>query len=281
MPSAFAKPAAFARKARTVSLVLAALVALGAAGCARPRPELVVRTGPVAKDGVLFVADGAGNFQATSRHVRAAVQAERLPLDVITFEWSHGNYRILADQIGYAYARAEGCRLARTIIRLRQDHPDTPIHLMGHSAGAMVVIAALESLPENTVDQAVLIASSVSSAYDIVPALRAVKGGLYNFYSPKDVGYLGVATGIVGNSDHRWGPSSGRFGFFSPPATPDEAQLLCKLHQRPWHPFDSRLGNFGGHYGDYQPKFLRKRVLPIFLGCANVSAPVPIPIANP
>src|SRR5262245_61879560 len=102
MPLGQTSPASLAKRVRTFSLVLSALVALGAAGCARPRPELVVCTGPVAKNGVLFIADGAGNFQATSRHVRAVVEADRLPLDVITFEWSHGNYRILADQVGYA-----------------------------------------------------------------------------------------------------------------------------------------------------------------------------------
>jgi pimeloyl-ACP methyl ester carboxylesterase len=246
------------------NLVLLALVALGTAGCACAHPEFLVYDAPVAKAGVVFVADGAGNFQYTSRHVRAVAEAEKVPLDIITFEWSHGNYRVIADQIGYAHARAEGSRLARTISRFRHDHPETPVHMLGHSAGAMVVIFALEELPANAVDQVVLFSPSVSACYDVLPALRAVKLSLHNFYSNSDWGYLGIAIGILGNSDHRWGPSSGRYGFCTPPPTPENVQLLAKLHQRSWQPCDRELGNFGGHYGNYQPDFLRMRVLPLF-----------------
>lgn len=247
---------------------LVALVGCALAGgcCVRPHPDLLIVNAPVAKAGVVFVADGAGNFQNASFHVRKVVEASKEPLDVVTFEWSHGHYRVVADQVDYAHARAEGYRLASTILRFRQDHPDVPVYLLGHSAGAMVVIVALELLPENSVERVVLFSAAVSATFDILPALRAVKCGLHNFYSRADNGYLGVAVGILGTSDRQWGPSSGRYGFRTSPRSPENAHLLDKLHQRPWKPFDCRLGNFGGHYGNYQPDFVRKHVLPLFCG---------------
>ena len=33
-----------------------------------------------------------------------------------------------------------------------------------------------------------------------------------------------------------------------------------------WQPSDRELGNDGGHYGAYQPDYLKVRVLPVLLG---------------
>jgi Alpha/beta hydrolase family len=296
---------------RPITLVLALALALALAGCAASRQRIVAYDGPVAKAGVVFVADGAGNFQYASKYIRWAAQTEMAPpfgpryklgkirefmsiarsgpkfeadgtppclllaLDVITFDWSHGKYRILADQVDYPHARAEGCRLAQTVLRFQQDHPGVPVHLVGHSAGAMVVLVALEYLPADSVDQVVLLSPSVSATYDLTPALHAVKCGLYNFYSQRDRFYLGLAIGIVGNSDRHWGPSSGRFGFQTPPTASECEPLFAKLHQRPWQHEDSALGNRGGHYGNYQPEFVRAYILPLLRFPAYIAEPRP------
>lgn len=262
-------------KGSPLSLVLALGLALAAAGCRAPQRGVLAIDGPVAKSGVAFVADGAGDFQYASKYLRIAAQRdERIALsdscgdgragpDIVTFQWSHGYYHIVSDQVDYAHVRSEGCRLATTVQQFHQDHPGTPVHLVGHSAGAMVVLCALERLPENSVDRVVLLSPSVSASYDLAPALRAVKCGMYSFYNRGDRFYLGLATGILGNSDRHWGPSGGRIGFQVPPATPENCHLLAKFHQRPWQPPDRTLGNFGGHYGNYQPEFARAYVLPL------------------
>jgi pimeloyl-ACP methyl ester carboxylesterase len=184
---------------------------------------------------------------------------------VVTVVWSHGYGRILADQIGYAHARAEGCKLAQIVQQVRLEHPAVPIYLIGHSAGAAVVMAALENVPPDTVNRAFLLAPSLSAAYDVRCALRGVSHGLHVYYSRRDTLYLGLWTGMLGNSDRRWGPSSGRIGFqFSAPG-PEDAFLYAKLCQRPWNPTDRDVGNDGKHYGDYQPDFVRVYVLPLVL----------------
>jgi pimeloyl-ACP methyl ester carboxylesterase len=240
-------------------LLLVALTAAGQCGCAVAQESL--RPG-VEPQSVVFVADGAGNFQAASGHLRYVVHADGRPIDVRTFEWSHGDGRIVADQVDFAHARAEGQALAEVLRAFHAEHPDLPLHLFGHSAGSAVALAAAEAVPPGVIDRVVLIAPALSAGYDIVPALRNV-GGLHVFYSPHDWWYLGVYTQLIGTSDRRWGAASGRVGF-QPSVDEAEVHLLDKLYQRPWHPADRFLGNFGGHYGNYQPGFVRTYILPLF-----------------
>jgi pimeloyl-ACP methyl ester carboxylesterase len=247
----------------SVCLVLTILATLGGSGCNATRPKLIAVKAPVTEAGLVFAVDGAGNFQASSQYLRKVIDQERLPVQVVTVEWSHGYGRIFADQIGYAYARAQGRQLALLIEQFRQEHPGVPVYLMAHSAGSAVAVTALENLPPDSVDRAIFLAPSLSAAYDIRPSLRAVKYGLHVFYSRRDTIYLGIWTGILGNSDRRWGPSSGRIGFQTAGARPEDASLYSKLSQRAWQPHDLDGGNDGKHYGDYQPDFVRLHVLPL------------------
>ena len=113
------------------------------------------------------------------------------------------------------------------------------------------------------VEGAILLSPSLSCDYDVRPALRSLKRSLHVFYSPDDYFYLGMVTGILGNADRRWCENAGRAGFRVQP-DPAEPELLNKLVQRPWQPADRELGNDGGHYGNYQPDFLRARVISLF-----------------
>jgi pimeloyl-ACP methyl ester carboxylesterase len=246
-------------------LVLAGPATLGGSGCAGSRTNLVAVKTPITEAGLVFVVDGAGNYHGCSKHLRKLVAQDHLPLQLVTVDWSHGFGRSLADQIGYAHARAQGFKLAQAVYQVRVEHPGVPLHLVGHSAGAAVVIAALETLPPCTVDRAVLLAPSMSATYDIRPALAGVRHGLHVYYSRRDIIYLGVWTGILGNSDRRWGPSSGRIGFQVHAGSPEDAALYSRLFQRAWQPADRAVGNDGKHYGAYQPDFVRAHIVPLLL----------------
>ena len=214
-------------------------------------------------DRVVFAADGAGNFQASSRSLRQTAQEDGLPLCVDTFVWSHGYLRIVADQVDYANIRAQGQRLADAVMLAQRENPNTKVFLMGHSAGAAVVLAALESLPPNTVEAAVLLAPSVSFNYDVGPSLPAVRREVTVFYSSHDILYLSLSTRLLGSSDRRWRAPAGRVGFRC--VDTDQLDWAGKFQQIPWQPEYRRLGHNGGHYGAYQPDFLRAHVLPLFL----------------
>lgn len=244
-------------------LVLALASTLGSGGCARYRSPLTTPTAPIPEDGVVFVADGAGNYQYFSKALRQASREGGFSAQIVTYEWSHGYMRMVADQIDYSHARAKGKELAQRVLRFKEAYPHLPVHLAGHSAGAMVVIAALECLPPYTVDNAVLISPTLSAFYDVRPALKGVRHGMYNFHSEKDWVYCGIATRVFGTSDRKRTVCSGRVGFHVP-ACPDEVLHLQKLRQRAWSPEDTLTGNEGGHFGNYESLFLQQNILPLF-----------------
>jgi pimeloyl-ACP methyl ester carboxylesterase len=215
---------------------------------------------------VVFVADGAGNYQYASKLLRTAIHDSGAPLDVITFVWSHGYKRCLLDQMDLPHAREQGRLLAEVVLAYRHDHPDARIHLLGHSAGSMVILTATEYLPPGTVDCVVLLGPSVSCNYDVRPALRCARGSVEVHYSSHDWMYLGLCTSLVGCADRRYCGASGRKGFVLTIESEADEALLPHLRQHPWQATDRELGNNGGHYGAYQPAYLQARVLPVLLG---------------
>jgi len=211
----------------------------------------------------VFVADGAGGFLEASDSLRRALAEEGRPLCVETFYWSHGTGRILADQIDAGHARQEGQQLACQIAAYRQRAPQSEIYLVGHSAGTGVALAAAEGLPPGSVDRIVLLAPAVSREYDLRPALRTARGGIDVFVSQRDVGYLGLATAVLGTADRTWSSAAGRVGFRPQVVCPEDFSLFAKLRQHPWNPCVEWTGNHGGHYGTYEPRFLHAYVLPL------------------
>jgi pimeloyl-ACP methyl ester carboxylesterase len=223
---------------------------------AEPMPEY---------DPVIFVADGAGDFRAASAGFRIALAEDHWPVHVETVTWSHGFLCILRDQLDYAYGRAEGCRLAARIASLKSRHPGVKIYLAGHSAGTVVAVAAAEALPPGSIEGMALLAPSLSTFYDLRPALHAVRNHVDVYYSHRDWGYLGIGTAVFGTSDRLRAPASGRIGFQVSSGVLEGRNDYQKVRQHEWRIGDWRFGNNGGHYGSYQPRFLRAHVLPQLL----------------
>lgn len=214
---------------------------------------------------VLFVADGAGDYRACSTSLRDTVRADGLPLEVVTFVWSHGYLRNFADHNDYAFARFRGRELAEKVLEQRRTRPDLPVSLVGHSAGCGVVLAAAEQLPPDTIERIVLLAPSVSEEYDARPALRAARLGIDNFYSPEDWLWLGLFIDLVGAMDDPCVTrTAGRYGFSVKPIDTADGSHLSKLRQHRWDSDQRSLGHDGEHYGAYQPDYLRRFVLPLF-----------------
>jgi hypothetical protein len=214
---------------------------------------------------LVLVADGAGNFQEASRSLRQTAQQEGLPLAIQTFEWSHGRFRILADHVDRQHLLCQGQQLAQVVACQRQRDPHRPIHLVGHSAGADVVLIATEHLPPGSIDRVVLLAPAVSCCHDLRPALRCARQGVDVFYSERDTAYLGLLVGVLGTTDRYRSPAAGRVGFHPCFQCPEDPVLFSKLRQHPWHPCLSWTGNRGGHFGAYQPCFLRFFVFPLLV----------------
>jgi hypothetical protein len=76
---------------------------------------------------------------------------------------------------------------------------------------------------------------------------------------------------LTGTADRHWSPAAGRVGFQPTASGPEDTALFRKLRQYPWDPALAWTGNRGGHYGPYQPQFLRACVLPLLTAPLNVA----------
>ncbi len=227
-------------------------------------PEAKAGASSCCRQALVIVLDGAGGFEAASRTIGKTVAESKLPLEVHGFHWTHGYCRVFSDQMHASHTRREGQQLAELLLRCKQEAPDRPIYLMGHSAGCGVALIAAEMLPPNTLERIVLLAPAVSSKHDLRGALRSSCQGIDAFISSHDWACLGIGTTLMGTTDRHWlSAAAGRIGFQPVLRGCEDEALYAKLRQYPWNSSLLETGHKGGHYGAYQPRFLRAFVLPL------------------
>jgi pimeloyl-ACP methyl ester carboxylesterase len=248
---------------RSCQIVVLLLVAI----CAGLSTEVTTRAAgpcPCEKaNALVLVADGAGDFRCASTTLAQVVEEAHAPLCVQPYIWSHGHFRILADQMCHDHMRNQGKHLAELVLALQQHHPETPIYLVAHSAGTGVVLIAAEALPPDSIERIILLSPAVSTRRDLRGALRAARQGVDVFYSKDDWWYLGAVVSLVGTSDRHWESAAGRVGFRPTVSCLDDGPLYEKLCQHPWEESLTWTGHKGGHYGGYQPGYLKACVLPL------------------
>jgi pimeloyl-ACP methyl ester carboxylesterase len=214
---------------------------------------------------VVFVADGSGDYRTTSAALCDAVRDTAAPLRIETVVWSHGYRRLLADHVDHCNHLDEGRRLAALVASLRQSCPERAVSLVGHSSGCAVILAAAEASPPGALERIVLLAPAISNDYVLRPALSSSRQGIDVFTSHRDVGALGLGTGIIGTADRRWSAAAGRVGFAPVLKCPGDELLYAKLRNHPWEPMVAWSGNHGSHYGTLQPEFTRAYLLPLLV----------------
>jgi pimeloyl-ACP methyl ester carboxylesterase len=215
--------------------------------------------------GVVFVANGSGDFRTVSTNLGRVVVDTSTPLQIETVLWSHGYGRYVTDHVDHTNHLHQGSRLAAEVAAYRQAYPGRKVYLIGHSAGCAVVLAAAERLPTDSVDRIILLAPSVCVSYDLRPALRTARCGIDEFHSDEDRVILGLGMQMVGTADRCCRTAAGQYGFIPVIAGPADAVLYGKLRQHPWGPVVSWSGHGGGHYGSNQAGFLRAYVLPLLV----------------
>lgn len=251
------------------NLVLVCLV-FGLTGCASAqyRPPAYRASAPAPPlpptTGIVFAANGSGDFRHLSVNLTRAVAEQGAPLHVEAFAWSTGYGRYARDHVDHCNQLEQARRLALMVAAQRQACPGRKIYLIGHSAGCAVVLAAAEMLPPESVDRVVLLAPSVCVNYDLRLALRGTREGIDSFNSSEDRLVLGWGMKIVGTADDSTcRRAAGQYGFTPVIASPTDAALYCKLRQHPWSQSVAGSGNDGGHYGCINTGFLRAYVVPL------------------
>lgn len=219
------------------------------------------------RPGIVFSVDGAGGFEKSSFTIRNTIAELKMPLEVRGFHWTHGYCRVFSDEMHATHMKKEGRRLAELIWSCRHEAPDQPIYLIGHSAGCGLVLNATDNLPPNTLTRIILLAPAVSAKRDLRQALRSSCQGIDVFTSSQDWTFLGLGTLLFGTTDRCWtARTAGKNGFQPIIEGPEDAALYTRLRQYPWDPSLMWTGHKGGHYGSYQPGFLRTFVLPLLQG---------------
>jgi pimeloyl-ACP methyl ester carboxylesterase len=231
-----------------------------------PRPVMASYSPSEGADGrpLVWVVDGAGDLRGCSNALAQANLLAGSPVELAVFGWSHGHGRLLVDQLDMSHARSQGVRLATKVRERRARDPGRRVVVVAHSAGSAVALAATESLPTDGIDRLILLAPSVSTGYDVRPALFAAREGMDVFCSKKDWVALGFVVRVIGTTDRFWsGAAAGRYGFQPKgPAEPDAS----KLRQHFWSADIAWTGHTGGHHGMHAPVFVQTYLFPMIDG---------------
>lgn len=251
---------------RTTWWMLAGL--LFTSGCASA-PRTLPPSGPgrtpelTTTQGVVLCADGAGGYGWTTEVFQHVLREERVPLRVEMIHWSHGRGKMMADHLDWGNIRDQARRLTVAVQSPQATSSKQKIYLVGHSAGCAVLLEAASQLPADSIERIVLLAPSVSTDYDLRRALTASRLGIDVFISQRDWVTLGLGMRVFGTTDRRWSATSGRVGFRRVDDSQATKELYSRVHQHFWESSDADTGHSGGHYGSYEPEFVRRRVVPL------------------
>jgi len=242
-------------------------------GCAAPQtraPVFTTAASPIAASpmqpprGVVWVVDGAGGQPEATRAVNKAVREPGVPLQVRSYEWTHGFGLGVRDMTDVEHARAQARCLAAEITAFHATSPGMPIYVVAYSAGTHVALEATRCLEADSIERIILLAPAVAADYDLRPALFAARQGIDVFTSKRDRFYLGLGPRLVGTADgQRFVPAAGRVGFYTPPLPATEALLAQRLRQHPWEDSVAWTGNVGTHAGTLNATYFRAYVLPL------------------
>jgi pimeloyl-ACP methyl ester carboxylesterase len=229
---------------------------LSAAGILQAQSTAVA--GASDRIGIIFSVDGSGDDTRLTDSLRAICRERQLPLYVYRLRWCRWG-QLTKDHTDYEAQMIGAARLRMWIASHRAARPQDRIVLVGHSAGAHVVLEALNGLPPNSVDRTVLLAASVSNRYDLQVALRNSRHGIDAWYSTEDQ-IVALGSEMLGTADRQRTLPAGETGFRVPPWS--DPAVYRQLHQYRWRPEYAVTGHYGGHYGFTRKGFLDAFIMP-------------------
>ncbi len=141
---------------------------------------------PEERFGRTWYLDGAGNWGFGVSEMVYGLRKAGYKGQVSAFMWSM-TMSPVADQVLKPLAGLGAARLAGNIEDYIRRFPNNEVNVVGLSAGAGVVLRAVEHIkPPNKINNMILLAASVSSEYDVRPVVKNMKGKIYVYYSSHD-----------------------------------------------------------------------------------------------
>lgn len=233
-----------------------------AAGCGRPYAIESNRATHV------IILPGIGGNDPFIDRLRRMIGVELPDVSAQVWDWTQLEWRPsvlnLANLEDYDRNLRRAAVLQQRMVEWRHEHPRDRLYLIGYSGGTGIALFATERLPADfNVEALILIASGVSPDYDLTPALRHTRRGIFNYYSREDRAVLSDLTRKHGTMDRRFSDSAGLVGF----KTPTDPKMAARLRQLAWEPSMERSSdNAGGHVGGLESQFALTYFLPLLTG---------------
>lgn len=223
-------------------------IALFLGGCAaHPKIPMPSDVEPFGRNVTLIYVPGIGGYGHDDRSWVNGLKAGGYSGKTEVWDWT-GKLEPISALWAHARHRAEARRIAERVRTLRSESPAEPLVLVGHSAGAGLVVMALEDFPPDLqVDDVVLLAPALSRTYDLTRALRHVRGHADVFYNERDTLVLALGTFLLGTVDGVHGEAAGHGGFVKPSRASDGAYAKLAVH--PYSDARRLYGDDGGHVG--------------------------------
>jgi len=209
--------------------------------------------GPKAKYGITFYCPGAGNVDLGDAGLREGFEAAGYRGEVASLMWTM-SFNPAIDQVVRFNAHLGAMRLAGIIQDYLDRYPGHEVNVVGLSAGTGVAIWALEHMNAGyKVQNVVLLGSSLSSTYDVSPALKHVQGTIYCYYSANDAVLAGPMK-VFGTIDAQFmTDGAGAVGL-----KPSRDRVVNIAWKREY----AQYGYYGGHTDGTSPEFVRKYLAP-------------------
>lgn len=244
--------------AAAAALVLTVLAALG--GCEKPQPFV---TSERLDRGLVIVLTGIEGRSRFNEEICRGLDAGGVDWAIELHDWTSSLgplYNLRAETQNRQKALEIGWRVAR----YHWDYPERPVVLVGQSGGAAIAIWTAEALMRgHQVDGLILLAASISPGYPLESALANTTRGIVNFYSSRDVVFLGMGTTFTGTMDGRHTSSAGQSGFRLPPQNIRASIGYDRLYEVPWRAEMQEAGNIGTHVTSGGMEFVAKYVAPL------------------
>ena len=238
-------PGSAVRLAKPVIVIAAVLFVVGCA--AHPSIPMPSDVTPFGRNVTLIYVPGIGGYGHDDRGWVNGLKAGGYSGKTEVWDWT-GKLGPISALWAHARQRAVAKRIADRVRTLRWESPSEPLVLVGHSAGAGLLVMALEDLPPDLqVDDVVLLAPALSRTYDLTRALRHVRGHADLFYSERDTLVLELGTFLLGTVDGVHGEAAGHGGFVKPSGASDGAYAKLTVH--PYSDARRLYGDDGGHEG--------------------------------
>jgi hypothetical protein len=159
-------------------------------------------------------------------------------------------------------------RLAGSIQQYIDQYPGRDVNVVGLSAGTGVAVWAVEALqPGYTVNNVVLLSSSLSHDYDVSAALEHIRGEIHNYYSATDAVLAGPMK-VFGTIDGQLlVDAAGAVGLRVPPGA------AGRVINIPWREEFAEYGYVGGHWDGTSPAFVQREIAPLLIAPAPETPP--------